>query len=143
MSDGSVYEALVDGGYMRLSTQASRRRALKPYLNEIRRAAVSNSPIPGLCVVCVMRISEFEHVDVKERFDSPHGQGWRTVVGAEMHETLRCWSRGEVWADAVRVTHPSLPGGEELLPMLPVVTVGEAGACAEHASCLLPRRETL
>jgi hypothetical protein len=88
-----------------------------------------------------MRISEFEHVDVKERFDSVHGQGWRTVVGAEMHELLRCWSHGEVWADAVRVTHPSLLGGEEVLPMLPVVLVGDVGACAAHVGGLLPRGE--
>jgi hypothetical protein len=131
------------GESTQLPDPESRRRALRLYLEKIREGTVSNSPIPGLCVVCVTRISELEHVDVKERFDSPHGQGWRTVVGAEMHELLRGWAHGEVWADAVRVTHPSLPGGEELLPMLPVVTVGEAGACAEHASCLLPRRETL
>jgi hypothetical protein len=84
-----------------------------------------------------MRISEFEHVGVKERFDSPHGQGWRTVVGADMHELLRCWSRGEVWADAVRVKHPLLSGGEEVLPMLPVVLVGGVGACANHVGALL------
>lgn len=102
--------------------------------------AVSTA-ISGLCAVCVARIAEAQHMDIKEPFDGPHEPGWRTVSGTEMYAVLHQWSHGYIHADAVRTTLPGLPEGEEQQAMLPVVMVDGTGLCADHVACLLDRRK--
>lgn len=99
-------------------------------------------PIPGLCAVCAYRTTEFGGLDVKEPFGGPWEAGWRTVEGAEMHQILHVWSRAGngMRLEGARVTGPSLPGGEEHLPMLPVAEIDGTPVCAAHVGCLLPGR---
>lgn len=97
--------------------------------------------VSGLCAVCVYRAAEFGQLDVKEPFGGLYDAGWRTVEGAEMHTILHRWSQAgdRMCLEGARVTGPILPGGEEYLPMLPVVEVGGVPVCAAHVGCLLPR----
>lgn len=65
------------------------------------------------------------------------------MTGPELHTILHTWSQAGAgfYLEGARVTHTSLPSGEERLPMLPVVVVNGVGVCAAHVGCLLPRGE--
>lgn len=150
MSSDSVYDWLASNGYMWWSTPESRRRTISEHLNKLKRSQGGlvtqqpTPPIPGLCAICAYRATEFNGMDVKEPPGGPHGPGWRTVEGAEIHQILHTWSRAgdRIWLEGARVTDPSLPDGMEYLPMLPVTEIGGVPACAAHVGCLLPRGET-